>query len=59
MADDTPLKVTVTADALFQVLSALQGPGYLIRELQVVARLPGDNPLSTLAREYNEAVIAF
>jgi len=49
-------KVTVSADALRQVLEALVGPGYLIRELQAIRGLPGyTNPINTLIEEYNAA----
>ena len=49
-------KIEVSADALCQLLTALQGPGHYIRELQVLANssLPMPNPISTLTLEYNE-----
>ena len=50
-------KVTVSADALRQVLEALNGPGHHIRELQATRNLPGTtNPINTLTEEYNSAV---
>jgi hypothetical protein len=52
-------KVTVSADALRQVIDALNGPGHYIRELQVTRNLPGtSNPINTLIQEYNAAVEA-
>lgn len=56
-------KVTVTADALRQVLSALVGPPHLIRELVVVHDLgrnglltdPVNDPIGLLIREYRDA----
>lgn len=54
-------KVTVSADALRQVLLALNGPGHYIRELQVTRAREGreslfpDNPIDILVREYKEA----
>lgn len=53
-------KVTVSTDALRQVLQALNGPGHYIRELQVTRNLPGDsNPINTLIEEFNAAVEAW
>lgn len=50
-------KVTVSADALRQVLNALNGPGHHIRELQVTRNLPGStNPIDVLVEEFNAAV---
>ena len=50
-------KVTVSANALRQVLNALNGPGHLIREIQVTRGLPGDsNPINTLMSEFDLAV---
>lgn len=54
-------KVTVSADALYRILNALNGPAHHIRELQVtrnIARLPEmePNPINTLVDEYNAAV---
>jgi len=53
-------KVTVSAEALRQVLQALNGPGHYIRELQVTrGPLVGDdNPINILVAEYNAAVEA-
>lgn len=56
-------KVTVTADALRQVLSALVGPPHLIRELVVVHDLgrnglltdPSSDPIGLLIRECRNA----
>jgi hypothetical protein len=52
--------VTVNASALRQVLSAMVGESYLIRELQAT-RLPEsvfpDNPINVLVREFNEQVL--
>lgn len=55
MADAT---VTVSADALRQVLQALIGPGHHIRELQATRslhKLGHPNPIETLLEQYNEA----
>ena len=49
-------KVTVSADALQQVLSALLGPDHYIRELQVIRSITDDSPINILVREYNEQV---
>ena len=48
-------RVTVSADALRQLLEALNGPGYLIRELQYTRNIPiGEpNPIDVLVGEYN------
>ena len=48
---------TVDADALRRVLEALNGPSYLIRELQVTrGPLVGDdNPINLLVADYNKA----
>lgn len=45
-------KLTVSADALRQVLQALNGPGHYIRELQVTRGPLFDNPIDTLIAEY-------
>jgi hypothetical protein len=53
------MKVSVSADALYSVLQALNGPGHLIRELQFTRDAPPimtGNPIDTLIRDYNEAV---
>lgn len=51
-------KVTVSADALRQVLQALNGQGHYIRELQALRNGPfcGDNPINKLVDEYNTAL---
>lgn len=49
-------KVTVSADALRQVLVALNGPGHYIRELQVTRGPLFDNPIDKLTNEFNEQV---
>lgn len=51
-------KVTVSADALRQILQALNGPGHYIRELQALRNGPfsGDNPINKVADEYNAAL---
>lgn len=49
-------KVLVSADALRQILEAINGPGYLMRELQAIRSL-GNSPIDTLTKEYNAAVI--
>jgi hypothetical protein len=46
-------KVYVDADALRSVLQALNGPGHLIRELQVIRSL-GDSPIDLLIKQFNE-----
>ena len=51
-------KVTVSADALHQLLTALNGPDYLIRELQAIRTL-GSGPIDTLIKEYNAALTAY
>jgi len=48
-------KVTVSADALRQILSALVGPPHYIRELQAIRSL-GDSPIDKLIDEYNSQV---
>lgn len=54
--------VSVSADALRQVLAALTGPGHLIRELQAtisISELTGrPNPIKVLINEFNAAVEA-
>jgi len=44
----------VDAEALRQVLNALNGPGYYIRELQVTRSPLIDNPIDKLCTQYNE-----
>jgi hypothetical protein len=51
-------KVSVSADALRQVLTALMGPPHYIAELKVCMSLPGENAITTLVNEYNQAVEA-
>lgn len=50
--------ITVPSDPLFQLLSALNGPGHLIRELQALrGPLVGDdNPINILVDRYNDWV---
>lgn len=50
--------VTVDADALRQVLQALNGPGHHIRELQAIRGL-GDSPIDKLVEDYNKAAEEF
>jgi hypothetical protein len=51
-------KVTVSADALRKVLTALNGPTHHIRELQALRNphFGSDNPINILCSEYNAAV---
>lgn len=52
-------KVSVSADALYQVLQALTGPGHLIREIQYsrgLHALGHPNPIDTLIEEFNAEV---
>jgi len=56
---DTKNQISVDADALRQVLSALNGPGHHIRELQVIRGLPSlggvsHDPIGTLVKQFNE-----
>jgi hypothetical protein len=53
-------RVTVSAYALKQVLTALNGPAHYIRELQATrGPLVGeDNPINILVNQYNAAVEA-
>jgi len=56
MAEKT---ISVSAEALHAVLSALVGPGHLIRELQATRDKPPimvGNPIDTLVREFNAAI---
>jgi hypothetical protein len=51
--------ITVDAEALKQILLALNGPGYMIRELQVTrggatAGMSSNNPIDVLERQYIE-----
>ena len=56
-------KVTVSAQALAEVLTALKGPSHHIRELQVMSRahpiLSVDSPINQLVKDYNAAVDAY
>lgn len=54
------LKVPVSAEALREVLVALNGPPHLVRELQVLRNpeLFPDNPITTLTSEFNAFVVA-
>lgn len=54
-------KITVSADALYKLLSALNGPSHYIRELQVTRNpiISENNPIEVLMKEYNEAVDAY
>lgn len=57
MDTDDRLKVLVDAKALREILSALTGPGYLVRELQAITDLPGhDCPIKLLIQQFNEQV---
>lgn len=49
-------KVTVSADALRQVLSAFQGPMHYVTELWAINKPYMDNPVTTLINEFNKAV---
>ena len=48
--------VTVSADALRQLLQAVNGPAHYIRELQVTRGIDENNPINVLISEYNAAV---
>lgn len=51
--------VTVNAAALRKVLTALNGAGHEIRELQAIRNLPGEkSSIDTLIDEYNAAADA-
>lgn len=57
--DGEPIRertVTVSAEALHQVLTAIMGPGYLIRELQATIGPLFDNPITKLIEQFNEQV---
>ncbi len=47
--------VEVNASALKQILLALTGPPYLIREIQATITLP-DSPVQVLVDDYNRAL---
>ena len=57
------MKVSVDAEALRQVLQALNGPGHHILELQATRSLDDmlpieqRNPINVLTKEYNDFVI--
>lgn len=46
-------RVSVNADDLREILSALNGPAYLIRELQAIRSL-GNSSIDRLIKEYND-----
>ena len=51
------VKVSVDAEALRQVLEALHGPDYMIRELQcTTGPLFPNNPIEVLTASYSEAI---
>ena len=51
--------VTVDAESLRKILTALNGPSYFIREIQATRNLPGrKNPIDILTDEFNQAVVA-
>lgn len=50
---DKPKMVQVSAEALFSILNALNGPGHHIRELQATRSPLFDNPIDKLIKEYN------
>lgn len=50
-----PKTITVNADALRQVLSALVGPDHMIRELQAIRSL-GNSPIDKLVNEFNSQI---
>lgn len=52
MSEPSP-KISVDADDLRQILAALNGPGYLIREFQAIRSL-GNSPIDRLIAEYND-----
>ena len=54
-----PDTVTVSTDALRQLLNAAVGPGHYMRELQATrepAALFADNPINILVRQFNDQV---
>lgn len=54
-------KIQVSKSALRQVLLALDGPGHMIRELQITRGLPlaGDvNPIDKLLKEFKEQSVS-
>ena len=50
-------KITIDADALYQVLVALNGPPHYIRELMTTRNLPlvNKNPIDILTDEYSQS----
>jgi hypothetical protein len=49
--------ISVNRKALFQVLQALSGPGHLIREMQAIRNIQGDeSPITVLVNEYNASL---
>lgn len=48
--------VTVSSDALVQLLQAVTGPAHHIRELQVTRNIDERNPINVLISEYKTAV---
>lgn len=54
------MKISVTAEALREVLVALNGPGHLIRELQATRNIDDllgkKNPIDLLLEEFNSEV---
>ena len=53
-----PFKILVTASALKEILEALRGPGYMVRELQALRSL-GESPIDLLVDEYTSQVTAY
>lgn len=54
---DTDRKVIVDAKALREILTALQGPPHLIRELIAISNLQGhDCPIKKLVAQFNRQV---
>ena len=47
--------VLVSADALKQLLQAVSGPSYHIRELQATRGIDESNPINVLTSEYSAA----
>lgn len=49
-------KILVSKEALYKVLTALNGPAHYVRELQVTRGplIGDDNPINILVKEYNE-----
>jgi hypothetical protein len=57
MSIEENIKIPVSYKALRELLNALNGPGYYIRELQVTRSLPGNNnPINVITTQFNEAV---